>query len=55
MSVEVEPTENNPVPSYVYDADGGTIGWRSKVSEVWQYRYLLRNLVVRDLKARYKN
>ena len=55
MSVEFETTESNPVPSYVYDAEGGTSNWRSKVSELWQYRYLLRNLVVRDLKARYKN
>lgn len=55
MSVEFEPTESNPVTSYVYDADGGSSSWRTKVSELWQYRYLLRNLVVRDLKARYKN
>jgi lipopolysaccharide transport system permease protein len=55
MSVEFETTEKNPVPSYVYDADGGTSSWRTKISELWTYRYLLRNLVVRDLKARYKN
>ncbi|MFN2116980.1 MAG: ABC transporter permease [Candidatus Promineifilaceae bacterium] len=55
MSVEYESAENNSAPSYVYDADGGTTSWRSKISELWEYRYLLRNLVVRDLKARYKN
>lgn len=56
MTVEVEPAENKPtVPSYVYDSDGGSSNWRSKVSDLWQYRYLLHNLVLRDLKARYKN
>lgn len=56
MTVEVESTEKKPpVPSYVYDSDGGSSNWRSKISELWQYRYLLHNLVLRDLKARYKN
>lgn len=55
MSVEFETTESSPAPSYIYDADGGTSSWRSKLVELWHYRYLLRNLVVRDLKARYKN
>ena len=55
MSVEYESTENNPAPSYVYDAEGGTNSWRTKLDELWRYRYLLHNLVLRDLKARYKN
>ncbi len=56
MSVELEPAENKPpVPSYIFDAEGGSSDWRLKLAELWQYRYLLRNLVVRDLKARYKN
>jgi lipopolysaccharide transport system permease protein len=55
MSVEYETPENNPAPTYVFDADGGTSSWRTKVEELWRYRYLLQNLVVRDLKARYKN
>jgi lipopolysaccharide transport system permease protein len=55
MTVEADPTENKAVPSYVYDADGGSSGLRIKITEFWQYRFLLRNLVVRDLKARYKN
>jgi len=55
MSVEFEPAENNHVPGYIFDADGGTSNWRSKFSELSHYRYLLRNLVIRDLKARYKN
>jgi ABC-type polysaccharide/polyol phosphate export permease len=29
--------------------------WRSNLRELIQYRYLLRNLIVRDLKVRYKN
>lgn len=40
---------------YVYDAD---VGWRNLVpdlQELHKYRFLLRNLIVRDLKVRYKN
>lgn len=55
MSAEFETTESNPVPDYVFDAEGGSSSWRSKIVELWQYRYLLHNLVIRDLKARYKN
>jgi ABC-type polysaccharide/polyol phosphate export permease len=29
--------------------------WRAEAAEVWNYRHLLRMLVVRDLKSRYKN
>ncbi len=39
----------------IYDAD---VGWRyflPDIKELINYRYLLRNLVVRDLKVRYKN
>lgn len=39
----------------VYDAD---VGWRAMLpdlAELFRYRYLLQNLVVRDLKVRYKN
>ncbi len=55
MTVDIETTENQTVPSYVFDSEGGYSDWRTKIAELWQYRYLLRNLVVRDLKARYKN
>ncbi len=41
--------------SYSYDADNRLGNWREKLDELWHYRSLLRNLVVRDLKARYKN
>jgi ABC-type polysaccharide/polyol phosphate export permease len=40
---------------YVYNADQRLGNWREKARELYQYRYLLRNLVIRDLKARYKN
>jgi lipopolysaccharide transport system permease protein len=39
----------------VYDAD---VGWRNLLPDLrllFRYRYLLRNLIVRDLKVRYKN
>ena len=42
-------------PSYIYDADGRLMNWRGKLRELKLYRNLLRNLVIRDLKARYKN
>ena len=31
------------------------MGTWKKLQELWQYRELIRNLVIRDLKARYKN
>lgn len=39
---------------YVYDAQTRT-GWRMRFKEIWQFRYLLQRLVVRDVKARYKD
>jgi len=38
-----------------YDSDKRDGGWRSRGMQVLQYSYFLRNLVVRDIKARYKN
>lgn len=29
--------------------------WRTRLTEIYEHRYLLRNLVTRELKARYKN
>ena len=55
MTAEADPTKSKPVPGYVYDSDGGSDSLRTKAVEIWHYRYLLRNLVRRDLKARYKN
>lgn len=31
------------------------VSWRTQFEELWSYRYLLRNLVERDIKIRYKN
>jgi ABC-type polysaccharide/polyol phosphate export permease len=42
-------------PIYIYNADAPRGGGQNKLREVIRYRYLLRNLVARDLKARYKN
>ena len=42
-------------PVHVYDAE---VGWRNLLPdfrELYDYRFLLRNLVIRDLKVRYKN
>lgn len=53
MSYETRTGDESPV--YVYNADQRLRNWRGKLSELYHYRYLLRNLVIRDLKARYKN
>lgn len=55
MSFDSRPQSGGELPVYIYNADQRLGNWRVKVRELWQYRYLLRNMVVRDLKARYKN
>jgi lipopolysaccharide transport system permease protein len=55
MSSDIQPATNHETPVYIYNADRKKFSWRHKLKELQQYRYLLRNLVVRDLKARYKN
>jgi ABC-type polysaccharide/polyol phosphate export permease len=55
MSVDGRPRAGGELPVYLYNADHGRGDWRLKLREWRQYRYLLRNLIVRDLKARYKN
>jgi lipopolysaccharide transport system permease protein len=55
MSSDIQPTHGPEGPVYIYNADRQKFSWRQKFDELKQYRYLLRNLVVRDLKARYKN
>ncbi len=40
---------------YIYDADVGGVGLRERFKALSKYRYLLTNLVIRDIKARYKN
>ena len=55
MSSESRPRAGGETPTYIYNADRRLSNWRDKLTELYQYRNLLRNLVVRDLKARYKN
>ncbi len=38
----------------VYDSDRGRLQAVVEMGELWRYRYLIRNLVARDLKVRYK-
>lgn len=45
-------------PTTDLDFDGADVnqqGWLDKVRELIKYRYLLYNLIIRDLKVRYKN
>ncbi len=56
MSAEVQPTSKTTV----YDTDDDltlSLGERvvSRFKALYHYRYLLQNLIVRDLKVRYKN
>jgi ABC-type polysaccharide/polyol phosphate export permease len=55
MSTDIQPTAESSEPIYHYNAGDGGRGWRARWRDLIDYRYLLRNLVVRDLKARYKN
>lgn len=55
MSDQSRPRADGEMPTYTYNADRGWGDWRDRLRELWHYRYLLRNLVSRDLKDRYKN
>lgn len=55
MSYKSQPRADGKSPTYTYNADNRLGNWRGKLKELRQYRFLLRNLVARDLKARYKN
>lgn len=55
MNTDVQSTAEASEPIYHYNAGDGGKGWRARWDDLVDYRYLLRNLVVRDLKARYKN
>lgn len=55
MSYQSRPQADGEMPTYTYNADRRWGGWRDKLRELRHYRYLLRNLISRDLKARYKN
>lgn len=47
-------TNSSDKPIHIYDAHTGW-NWRTRWQEIRQYRYLLQNLISRDIKARYKN
>lgn len=59
MSAKSQTPIDGDTPIYLYNADRRWGNWRDivadKLHELRQYQYLLRNLVVRDLKARYKS
>ncbi|NCF65586.1 MAG: ABC transporter permease [Anaerolineaceae bacterium] len=55
MTAEINQTNEDTTPVYLFDAEGNQGGWIAKYKELRHYRYLLRNLISRDLKARYKN
>lgn len=55
MSYQSRSQADGEMPTYTYNADRRWGGWRLKLRELQDYRYLLRNLIARDLKARYKN
>lgn len=52
---DIQPVADKKEPVYIYNAGDGGRGWRARWDDLVKYRYLLRNLVARDLKARYKN
>lgn len=52
---DIQPTAKNEDPIYLYNAGDGGRSWLTRWDDIVRYRYLLRNLVARDLKARYKN
>lgn len=55
MAAETKKGNDEDLPTYIFDSEGKHDGIRTKLEELLNYRYLLRNLVRRDLKARYKN
>ncbi len=55
MSTDSQPVADEPQQEYNYNAGDSGRRWSARWDDLIQYRYLLRNLVARDLKARYKN
>lgn len=55
MSSPVPPLTGQTFSGEIYGSGYGRGNWRAHLAELGHYRYLLRNLVVRDLKVRYKN
>ena len=54
MSLEMKPAKQAGYAPNYFDSDEIQSHW-GKMREIVTYRYLLKNLVIRDLKARYKN
>lgn len=52
MSSETRTIPNN---IYVFDVTSGRDSLRVRLNALYKFRYLLSNLVIRDVKARYKN
>ena len=48
-------TQNMYSTSTPYFDSDQKMGWLAGLRELWDYRFLLRSLIVRDLKSRYKN
>lgn len=48
-------TQNMRSTSTPYFDSAQKTGWLADIYELWEYRFFLRSLIVRDLKARYKN
>ncbi len=55
MTAEAQKVKEEEPTVYLFDADSKNNGFFFKLKELFRYGYLLRNLVSRDLKARYKN
>jgi lipopolysaccharide transport system permease protein len=53
MSSEINQPISSP-PTPFFDSAQKT-NWLTDLRELWEYRFLLRSLVLRDLKSRYKN
>jgi hypothetical protein len=55
MSVQSQPIEaRHARQSVVYDSDKVRVPFVYEARELLKYRFLLRNLIARDLKVRYK-
>lgn len=55
MSSELSSISDHSTSAVVYNTDSGRPTFWQNLREIARYRFLLRNLVIRDLKVRYKN
>jgi lipopolysaccharide transport system permease protein len=51
----IKKTQSTPLELYVFDSKAPPKGLYRRLQEIFEFRYLLYNLVLRDLKVRYKN